>query len=118
MSAAAATGDRFRPRPLPATDAAEFVKSGLRSTAQRHHVSVRVRTDADVVRRHVGRWAAVEDLDGGQCRLTMEVDDLAWPLFVLAGLAAEFEVEEPPELVERTARVGALFSRAAQGAAT
>jgi predicted DNA-binding transcriptional regulator YafY len=115
MSAATATGERFRPRRLPAADAAEFVKSGLRSSSQRHHVSVRVRTDAAAVRRHVGRWGEVEDLDGTQCRLTMEVDDLAWPLFVLAGLAADFAVEGPPELVERTARVGALFTRATQG---
>jgi predicted DNA-binding transcriptional regulator YafY len=115
IDAAAATGGRFRPRALPADDAAEFVKRGLRSTSQRHRVSVRVRTDAAAVRRHVGRWGEVEELDVSRCRLTMEVDDLAWPLFVLAGLAAEFDVEGPPELVERTATVGALFTRAAQG---
>ena len=43
----------------------------------------------------------------------MEVDDLAWPMFVLAGLGAEFEIEGPDELVERTAAVAALFGRAA-----
>jgi predicted DNA-binding transcriptional regulator YafY len=111
----AATGERFRPRPLPAADAAEFVKSGLQSPSPRHRVSVRVRTGAAAVRRQVGRWAEVEELDASQCRLRMEVDDLAWPLFVLAGLGAEFDVEGPPELVERTAQVGALFTRAAQG---
>jgi hypothetical protein len=42
----------------------------------------------------------------------MEADDLRWPLFVLAGLGAEFDVEGPEELVERTAAVGALFTRA------
>ena len=113
----AATGERFRPRPLPAGDAAEFVKSGLRSASPRHRVSVRVRTDAAAVRRHVGRWGEVEELDAAQCRLRMEADDLAWPLFLLAGLGAEFDVEGPPELVDRTARVGALFTRAVQGSA-
>ena len=43
----------------------------------------------------------------------MEVDDLGWPLFVLAGLAAEFEVEAPAELTAQVARAGALFTRAA-----
>ena len=43
----------------------------------------------------------------------MEVDDLAWPMFVLAGLGAEFEIEGPDELVERTAAVAGLFGRAA-----
>ena len=117
IGADAATGERFRPRPLPAADAAEFVKSGLQSPSPRHRVSVRVRTGAAAVRRQVGRWAEVEELDASQCRLRMEVDDLAWPLFVLAGLGAEFDVEGPPELVERTATVGALFTRAAQGPA-
>ena len=45
----------------------------------------------------------------------MEVDDLAWPMFVLAGLGVAFDIEGPPELVTRTAAVGALFTRAAAG---
>ena len=95
-------------------DAAEFVKSGLRTVPQRHHVSVRVHTHADAVRRHVDRWGTVEDVDDGQCRLVMDVDDLAWPMFALAGLGVPFTIEAPEELVERTAAVGALFASAAQ----
>ncbi len=121
MGEAAPTGVRFRQRDLPGGDAAAFVTSGLRSQPQRHAVVVRVHADADVVRRAVGRWGSVEEergtepaQDGGrQCRLSMEVDDLSWALFLLLGLGADFEVEGPPELVERTAAVGGLFSRAA-----
>ncbi len=112
MSDAAATGVRFRQRELPAADAPEFVQSGLRSIPQRHHVSVLVHTSADAVRRVVDRWGSVEELTGGRCRLTMDVDDLAWPMFVLAGTDADFEIEGPDELRERTAEVGARFSRA------
>jgi predicted DNA-binding transcriptional regulator YafY len=115
MTGAATTGVRFRPRELPGGDAAEFVKSGLRSVPQRHHVSVRVHTTADVVRRAVGRWGAVEELSDDACRLTMDVDDLAWPLFVVAGLDADFEIEGPEELRERTTEVGERFTRAARG---
>ena len=43
----------------------------------------------------------------------MQVDDLAWTMFVLAGLEAPFDIEGPTELVARTAAVGELFSRAA-----
>src|SRR6476619_843468 len=82
MSDATTTGVRFRQRDLPGGDAAEFVKSGLRNVAQQHHVSVRVLTGPDVVRRVVGRWGEVADLGDGSCRLTMEADDLAWPVFV------------------------------------
>ncbi len=112
MSDATTTGVRFRQRELPGGDAAEFVKSGLRNVAQQHHVSVRVLTDPDVVRRVVGRWGEVADLGDGSCRLTMEADDLAWPMFVLAGVDADFEVEGPDELRQRTAEVGARFTRA------
>ena len=62
MSEAATTGVRFRQRELPGGDAAEFVKGGLRNLPQRHHVSVLVHTDADAVRRRVGRWGEVEEL--------------------------------------------------------
>jgi predicted DNA-binding transcriptional regulator YafY len=112
MSDAEATGVRFRQRELPATDAAEFVQRGLRSIPQRHHVSVVVHTDPDVVRRVVGRWGFVEEVAEGRCRFTMDVDDLSWPMFVLAGVGADFEIEGPDELRERTAEVGARFSRA------
>jgi len=112
MSGAHATGARFRQRELPTGDAAEFVKNGLRTVPQRHAVSVRVLAAPDAVRRHVGRWGEVEELGTDRARLRMEVDDLSWPLLVLAGLGAEFEIEGPAELVERTAAVAGLFARA------
>jgi predicted DNA-binding transcriptional regulator YafY len=114
MTRAATTGVRFRQRDLPGGDAGEFVKSGLRSMPQRHHVSVRVRTGADAVRRVVGRWGDVAEVAEHECRLTMDVDDLAWPMFVLAGVDAEFEIEGPDELRKRTAAVGARFTRSAE----
>jgi len=113
MSEVVTTGVRFRQRALPGGDAAEFVKGGLRTLPQRHDVSVLVHTGADAVRRRVGLWGQVEELGEERCRLTMQVDDLAWTMFVLAGLEAPFDIEGPTELVDRTAAVGALFSNAA-----
>lgn len=114
MTGAAPTGVRFRQRELPGGDAAEFVKRGLRGLPQRHHVSVRVHTGADAVRRVLGRWGEVEEVAEQECRLRMEVDDLAWPMFVLAQVDADFEVEGPDEMRERTAAVGARFVRAVE----
>ncbi|MEP7091327.1 MAG: YafY family protein [Nocardioidaceae bacterium] len=114
MSGVSTSGGRFRQRELPGGDAAEFVKSGLRTVPHRHHVSVVVSSSADAVRRRVDRWATVEELGEQRCRLTMEADDLAWPMLALAGTGADFVIEGPPELVERTAAVGAAFSRAAE----
>jgi predicted DNA-binding transcriptional regulator YafY len=115
MSGAVTCGVRFRQRELPGGDAAEFVRGGLRP-AQRQHVSVLVRADPGTVRRVVGRWGAVEELaaSAGQdrCRLTMEADDLAWPLMLLGQLGADFDVETPAELLTRAAEVGAVLSRA------
>jgi len=60
----------------------------------------------------VRRWGEVEALeghDGPSCRLSMQVDDLGWPLMVLATVGAPFEVESPPELADEVRRVAALF---------
>jgi hypothetical protein len=45
----------------------------------------------------------------------MNVDDLDWPLMLLAGSGADFAVESPPELASKVAEVGARFSRLAPG---
>lgn len=112
MAGAAVTGVRFRPRELPGGDAAEFVRRGLRSVPQRHHVSVLVDADPDRVRRRLGRWGEVEEVSPGRCRMRMQVDDLGWPMFVLATVGADFAIETPDALRERTAEVAGLFARA------
>ncbi|GAA5107533.1 YafY family protein [Alloalcanivorax gelatiniphagus] len=106
------TGQRFRPRELPAEDALAFVQQGIRRMPQRYAVRVRVATDADELATRVGRWATVT-ADGEGCVLEMNVDDLDWPVMVLAGSGADFVVESPRELAEKVAEVGARFSRTA-----
>ncbi len=104
------TGQRFRPRDLPADDALAFVRQGIRQMPQRHAVRVRLAMDADALAASVGRWGTVTP-DGDGCVLEMNVDDLDWPVMVLAASGADFTVESPPELAERVAEVGARFSR-------
>ncbi|MCK9822092.1 YafY family transcriptional regulator [Nocardioides cavernae] len=106
------TGQRFRPRDLPADDALAFVRQGISRMPQRYAVRARVAMSADDLAAHVGRWGTVTP-DGAGCVLEMNVDDLGWPVMVLAGTGADFVVESPPELVERVAEVGARFSRSA-----
>jgi len=114
------SGQRFRPRELPATDALEFVRAGMRSMPTRYAVRVRVATPADDVRRVVGRWGEVTDLPGGAdgeaCLLAMNVDTLDWPLAVLAWLRADFVVESPDELRAEVRAVSARLTRACAGA--
>ena len=106
-------GSRFRPRELPADDAVSFVQSGIRRMPQRYDVRVRLDAPADVVQRAVHHWGTAT-ADGDGCRLEMSVDDLQWPVMVLAQVGAEFTVESPPELAEEVRRVAACFSRAAR----
>ena len=106
------TGQRFRPRDLPADDALAFVQQGIRRMPQRYAVRVRVTTGAEELAAQVGRWGTVS-ADGEGCVLEMNVDDLGWPVMVRAGSGADFVVESPPELVEKVAEVGARFSRSA-----
>jgi predicted DNA-binding transcriptional regulator YafY len=111
ISAVTTTGQRFRPRDLPAEDALAFVQSGIRQMPQRYAVRVRIDAAPEVVTAAVGRWGTVEPSDGG-CVLLMNEDALGWPLTVLAEVDAPFEVESPPELRDAVARIGARFAAA------
>ena len=106
------TGQKFRPRDLPAADALTYVQQGIRRMPQQYAVRVRVAVAAEVLDREVGRWGTVTPDDEG-CVLEMDVDSLDWPVMVLASSGADFVVESPPELAARVAEVGERFSRAA-----
>jgi len=109
------TGQRFRPRELPAEDALTFVQAGIRRMPQRYAVRVRIDADEPVVAQAVGHWGTVEaDPDKGGCMLSMNVDSLHWPLMVLGRLEADFEVEEPTELHDLVTRTAERFGRAAR----
>ena len=112
ISGPATTGQRFRPRELPAEDALSFVQAGIRGMPQRYAVRVRVATGPEVVARAVGRWGTVEP-DGDGCVLAMSVDSLEWPVMVLAQLEADFEVQSPTELTDLLTRTAARFAQAA-----
>ncbi|MGW5359634.1 helix-turn-helix transcriptional regulator [Actinopolymorpha pittospori] len=107
------TGVRFRPRKLPAEDAAAYVRASMDSTsAASQTVEAVVHAPAEKVRALIGQWATVEELEEGRCRFLMTTDQLDWPAFALGGVGAEFEVLQPPELVEHIREWGTRFLRA------
>ena len=106
------TGHRFEPRPLPADDAAAFVRAGIESLPAPYSVDVVVEAPHAVVRERIGRWASIEDLDGSRCVLRMKVDSLDWPAMALGMVGAPFEVRDPPELVTLVRNWGRRFTRA------
>src|SRR5688572_6529441 len=95
LSRPATTGARFRQRELPGGDAAAFVQQGIATTHQRHPVAVLIEAPASEVKAAVGTWGDVEEVSPRTARLRMEVDDLGWPMMVLAAVGADFTVEEP-----------------------
>ena len=106
------TGARFRPRELPAADAAAFVQAGIGSFAAVYEVEALVGAPAETVRERFGRWARVEEVTQARSRIRMTVDQLDWPMLLLGSLGAEFEVVNPPELLDQVRDWGRRFGQA------
>jgi predicted DNA-binding transcriptional regulator YafY len=108
------TGARFRPRTLPAADAAEFVRRSISAApgAGTWQVEAVVEAPAAAIRERLGRWVTVVEDGQDRCRITVTTDNLEWPLFGLGVAGADFQVLSPPELAERIADWGARFTRA------
>jgi predicted DNA-binding transcriptional regulator YafY len=106
------TGSRFRPRELPAADAAAFVRAGIDSAHAAHEVEVLADAPADEVRERIGRWASVEEVDAARCRVRMTSESLDWPVFALGRIAADFHVLSPPDLLDRLHDWGRRFMSA------
>ena len=109
------TGTRFRPRELPAADAAAFVRAGVQSTRTGYDIEVIVDAPAEAVRERIGRWASVSAIGATRCRVRMTADALEWPVLGLGMVGADFRVISPPELIDWVRDWGARFSRAAAG---
>jgi len=110
----AGTGARFRPRELPAADAAAFVRAGIGNVLPSYQVDVLADTSAAEARERIGRWTTVTEAGPGRCRIQLTTDSLDWAVMGLGVLGASFEVVSPPELVDRLHDWGRRFSQAAE----
>ena len=79
----------------------------------RYAVRVRFAVPPEVVTSLVGNWATVESSEDG-CLMTMNADTLDWPVMILAGVDADFTVEEPAELRDLAARAAARLAASSQ----
>ncbi|RZQ60820.1 helix-turn-helix transcriptional regulator [Amycolatopsis suaedae] len=108
-----ATGGRMPPRELPAPPT-EYVESTLYSSAPTYRAVATLHAPIGEVRGRLGDFAGeLEPVDEGSCRLDGQTDTLDWLAFRLLGLGCEFEVHEPPELVEHLRALGERAVRAA-----
>ncbi|AEW98572.1 helix-turn-helix transcriptional regulator [Streptantibioticus cattleyicolor] len=111
LTAPHGTGDRFRPRALPATDAAAFVRGGIEKTASAFPVEALVDAPAATVRERIGRWSTVEELDAAHCRVRMTAYSLDWPTMALGLLDADFRIVGPLELLDHVHELATRFRR-------
>ena len=66
------------------------------------------------MRERVGRWAAVEEVDAGSCRLRMSTDSLDWAALTLGAVGEEFTAVEPPALGAHLRAWAGRFTRAVE----
>jgi alkylation response protein AidB-like acyl-CoA dehydrogenase len=112
MSAGRPTGIRFAARPLPAADAAAFVRAGLNQAGASYLVEATVDAPAVTVGERIGRWAQVEPVGVRSCRVAIHCDGFEWAAIALAATGAEFRVDRPSEFADYVAEWGARFQRA------
>jgi len=109
----ASTGVRFMARKLPARDAGAYVANSITSAPARFEAVVTLHASADEVASRIpAHWGAIERIDQRRCRYRTGDDDLGWLAVRIAMLGIDFEVNEPPELVEHLQRLASRLSRA------
>ncbi len=114
LAGPAASGIRFEPRELPAADASAYVQRSIRERPSRYQARITVHAPAAAMRRRFPpHWGPFEPLDEGRCEYRPGDDDLGWLATRIAMLGVDFEVHEPPELIEHLREVGERLRRAA-----
>lgn len=110
----ASTGVRFAPRDPPARDVAAYVEQRLSAAPNRYQARVTLHASAESIRRrHPSYWGTIDPIDDRSCEYRTGDDDLDWLALRVAMLGVDFDVHEPPELVEHLLALGRRLERAA-----
>jgi predicted DNA-binding transcriptional regulator YafY len=111
----ASTGVRFVARKLPAKDAAAYVEQSITGAPNRFEALVTLHAAAEEITSRVpSYWGAIEPIDAHTCKYRTGDDDLGWLALRIAMLGVDFEVHEPPELVEHLRALASRLRRAAR----
>jgi predicted DNA-binding transcriptional regulator YafY len=117
LTGPASTGVRFAPRDPPGGDAAAFVAQSLSAAPNRYEARVTLHAPAEAIRQRVpSQWGRIEPIDERTCEYRTGDDDLGWLALRVAMLGVEFDLHEPPELVEHLAAVAQRLGRSIEGA--
>jgi predicted DNA-binding transcriptional regulator YafY len=106
-------GPRFTPRALPNEDIAAYLTHGITKGAWKVRARVLVHTSAEELSQRIGPWVGtVEAIDEQRCILDCggsDVEDIASHLGLLQ---EDFEIQEPPELIDAVRAVAERYRRA------
>ncbi|AOS64979.1 helix-turn-helix transcriptional regulator [Actinoalloteichus hymeniacidonis] len=107
-------GPRFDPRPLPPGDLADHVALGTTTRVRRYQAVLTMHACAEAVGDEVPpTLGVVEAIDERTCTLRIGSDSLDQLAAWVAALGFEFEVREPPELLEHLRVLTGRLNRAA-----
>ena len=117
LSRPAPAGPRFTQRKLPAKDAAGYVRRSIAEKPNRFDAVVTLHAPLEEVAKRVPTpWGAIESVDADTCRYTTGDDDLRWLALRIAMLGVDFDVEDPPELIEHLRALAGRIGRAVRRA--
>jgi predicted DNA-binding transcriptional regulator YafY len=112
-----AGGTRFAPRTLPARDAGAFVEQSIASAPNKFEARVTLHVAAEEIAPRLSpHWGKLEPIDARTCHYRTGDEDLKWLALRLAMLGVDFEVHDPPELIEHLRLLADRLSRAANHA--
>ena len=107
-------GVRFRPRELPAEDAAAYVSQSLSARPNRYEARLVLHASADEMDKRMPRhWGPFAPLGEDRCEYRTGDDNLDWLAARITMLGVDFEVHEPPELIAHLQALAARLARAA-----
>jgi predicted DNA-binding transcriptional regulator YafY len=115
LATPASTAVRFVARSLPEKDAAAYVKRSITGAPNRFEARVTLHVAAEEITSRVpAYWGTIEPLDAHTCEYRTGDDDLRWLALRVAMLGVDFDVHEPPELVEHLRTLASRLRRAAR----
>src|SRR5215207_2420182 len=103
---------RFTPRTLPGDDPAAYVAANIKRMPSRYQARVTLRVPAETMEGRPYLWGSIEPIDDATCEFRTSDDSLDWLAMRIGMLGVDFEVHEPPELVDAMRALGARFERA------
>ena len=107
------TGPRFTPRTPPDPDLGGYTSRAISTSAYRYQGRFTLHVSAETAAERIApTTAALEPIDEHSCTLRAGSDSLDELAIYVAGKGFDFQVHEPPELVDHVRALAARFGRA------